>query len=199
MAITHGMLDPGNVIVSAPYYISGKTGTLTGLVAGDAVASLQNLGRLSTADGPGAAIIPVPLRISRIRINYIPVTTPAANGVAFEVYKTTVTTQRNAGAASKTVVPTSRKTTGYPAIVAAEVNMFVAGTAAITGGSIAVQGDPLAMMSLGASTALSGGETIWQPADMVPLTLEAGEGSEVRVTQFSGTGIALVVFEFLRQ
>lgn len=199
MAISHGMLDPGNILVSAPYYISGKTGTLTGLVAGDAIASLQNLGRTDVNGGQGAALIPVPMRVARIRINYIPVTTPAANGVAFEVYKTTVTSQRSVGAGSKTVVPTLKKTTGYPAIVAAEINMFVAGTAAITGGSITVQGDPLAMMSLGASTALSGGETIWQPPDMVPLSLEAGEGSEVRVTQFSGTGIALVVFEFLRQ
>lgn len=199
MAITSGMLDPGNVLVSAPYYISGKTGTLTGLAAGDAVASLQNLGRILLTEGPGAALSPVPLRVSQVRMKYIPVTTPAGNGVAFEVFKTTVTTQRNAGAGSKTVTPTPRKTTGYAAIVAAEVNMFVAGTAAITGGSIAVQGDPFDMMAQGGGTTLGGAESIWKPADMVPLTLETGEGAEVRVTQFSGTGILLVVFDLLRQ
>lgn len=199
MAITHGMLDPGGVITSAPYYISGKTGTLTGLAAGDAVASLQNLGRIDLAGGSGAALIAVPMRVSQVRMKYIPVTTPAANGVAFEVFKTTVTTQRNAGAGSKSVAPTPRKTTGYQAIVASEINMFVAGTAAITGGSIAVQGDPFDMMAQGGGTTLGGAESIWKPADMIPLTLETGEGAEVRVTQFSGTGIFLVVFDFLRQ
>ena len=77
MAVTHGMLDPGNVSISAPYYISGKTGTLTGLVAGDAVASLQNLGRILLTEPTGAPVSPVPLRISQIRMKYIPVTTPA--------------------------------------------------------------------------------------------------------------------------
>jgi hypothetical protein len=139
------------------------------------------------------------MRVSQIRMKYIPVTLPAGNGVAFEVYKTTVTAQRNAGAGAKTVVPTPRKTTGYPSIVAAEVNMFVAAAAAITGGTIVVQGDPFDMMALGGGTTLGGAESIWTPSDLVPLSLEAGEGAEVRATQFSGTGILLVVFDFLRQ
>lgn len=197
MAVANGMLDPGNVIVSAPYFISGKTGTLTGLAAGDAVASLQNLGRVDLIGG--GSLIPAPMRLSQIRMKYIPVTTPAANGVAFEVFKTTVTAQRSAGAGSKTVAPTPRKTIGYNAIVAAEINMFVAGTAAITGGTIVVQGDPFDMMALGGGTTLGGAESVWTPSDLVPLSLEAGEGAEVRATQFSGTGIFLVVFDFLRQ
>lgn len=197
MAITQGMLDPGGVIVCAPYFISGKTGTLTGLAAGDAVASLQNLGRTDVIGG--GPVIPVPLRITQIRMKYIPVTLPAGNGVAFEVFKTTVTAQRNAGAGAKTVVPTPRKTVGYNAIVATEVNMFVAAAAAITGGTIVVQGDPFDMMALGGGTTLGGAESVWTPSDLVPLSLEAGEGAEVRATQFSGTGIFLVVFDFLRQ
>ncbi len=199
MAISNGMLDPGNVIVSAPYFISGKSGTLTGLAAGNPVATLVNFGRLSLLDGPGAPLIPAPLRISQIRMKYIPITTPAASGVAFEVYKGTSTVQRTTGGTSYT--PTPRKTTGYQPITAAEVSLYVGTTGAVSGGNFTVSqaGSPLDMMALGGGTNLGGAESIWTPSDLCPLSLEAGEGAEVQVTNFTGTGILLVAFDFLRQ
>jgi hypothetical protein len=192
-ANAHGMHDPGNVINAEPYFIAGKTGTLAGLVAGDTVACLQHLGRISSTDGQVKASV---LRVPAARLFYIPVTTPAANGVGFEVRRVTVATQFNAGAGSAQKLPTARKTSGYPPVVATETNMFVAGTAAITGGVVTGQGDPFHAIGAGD---LAGGAGVWLPADLVGQSLEPGEGLEVRVTQFSGTGILLVCFDLLRQ
>jgi hypothetical protein len=190
-AVTNGILDAGNMIVAQPYFISGKTGTLAGLAAGQCVASLQQLGMVIPIS---SELAPSPIRVSAVRLFYTPVSTPAGNGVGFEVRKTTVTAQHSAGGGT-TKTPTRRKTSGYPAIVASETNMFVAAAAAITGGTLVDQGDAFGMVTAGD---LSGGKLILTPADMQPTTIEAGEGLGVFVTQFSGTGILLVAFDFVR-
>jgi hypothetical protein len=191
-ANVNGFLDPGNVINAEPYFLSGKTGTLAGVTAGQAIFSLQQLGRISATDG---VLRPWPIRVSAVRLFYSPATTPATNGVAFEVQKVTVTAPRN-GALASTQVPTPKKTAGVPPVVATETNLGVAGVAAITGGTIVDQGAAFHMVTAGD---IAGGVSVWTPSDLVPMTLEAGEGLEVRVTQFSGTGILLVCFDLLRQ
>lgn len=199
MAIANGMMDPGNVMVMAPYFISGKTGALTVPAAGSPIATLQNLGRLSIIDGPGAPIIPVPLRISQIRTNFV-LTSGATSTVAFEVFKGAVTTQHTVGGNAR--VPTSRKTIGYPAIVAAEINLFIATTAAISGGTFVPDGDPIEMIGVTPNSATFGfGESNWVPIDTCPLTLEAGQGLEVRVTQQGGAAVGIfhMAIDFMRQ
>jgi len=144
----------------------------------------------------------VPINISQIRLKYIPVTTPAANGVAFEIHKGTVTVQRTTGGTvASPLAPQRRKTSGYRPIPANEVSLFIGATGALTGGDFASVNDaqPFDMMTAGTGTNLSGGESIWMPADFCPLMIEQGEGVEVRATAFSGTGILFVAFDFLRQ
>lgn len=199
MAVTNGMLDPGNVIVSAPYYIAGKTGALTVPAAGSPIATLQNLGRIDLLSGPGAAIIPVPLRISAVRMQCWLVS-GATRSVAFEIFKGAVTVQHNAGGVTR--VPTNRKTTGYPQIAATEVNLFVATTGAISGGTFVADGDSLDVLAVPASAATFGaGASLWEPTDMCPVSLEAGQGMEVRVADQGGAAVVgfHVCFDFLRQ
>jgi hypothetical protein len=191
MGASHGMLDPGNVSISAPYFIAGKSGALTLPGPGQPVATLQNLGRL--VEG---AVIPVPLRISRIRVLFTPSTLVAP--VALELFKGIVVAQHSAGGAAR--VPTRRKTTGYPAILATEVNLFIATTGAISGGTFTPDGDGLLVASGGVATGFGSAEAIWTPSDLCPLTLEAGEGCELRVAvQGGAVGNLHVCFEFLRQ
>jgi hypothetical protein len=195
MGASHGMLDPGNVSISAPYFIAGKSGALTLPAAGSPVATLQNLGRFDTQD-PARAILAVPLRISRVRVLFTPSTLTAP--LALEVFKGLVVTQHTVGGNVRT--PTRRKTTGYPAIPATEVNLFVATTGAISGGSFTPDGDGFLMASGGVATGFGSAEAIWTPSDLCPLTLEAGEGIEVRTAvQGGGVGNLHVCFDFLRQ
>lgn len=199
MGGSNGMFDAGNLSVSSPYWISGKTGTLTARAAGDAVATLVNFGRLSETD-PAAALLNVPINISQIRMKYVPVTTPATNGVAFEIHVGTATVQHTTGGAA--FAPQRRKSSGYRTIPVTQVSLFIATTAAISGGNFALVNNalqPFDMMTLGASTGLSGAEGIWMPSDSCPLILEQGEAAEIRAVQHSGTGILFVGFDFLRQ
>lgn len=197
MAIAHGMFDPGNVSISAPYYISGKTGALTVPAAAAAIATLQNLGRVDPNGPTGAALIPVPLRISQASMRFL-LTSGATATVGFEVYKGAVTVQHNAGGVARTAA--RRKTSGYPAITAAEVNLFIATTGAITGGTFVADGDPLDMVGCGSAATFGFGASDWQPLDLCGVSLEAGEGLEVRVTQqAAAVGIFMVRFDFLRQ
>jgi hypothetical protein len=200
MGGSNAMIEPGNVSVSAPYWISGKTGTLTGLVAGNAVATLVNFGRRPELDNPSAVLINVPVNISQIRCKYIPLTTPAVNGVAFEIHKGTSTVQRTTGGTAYGAQ--QRKTSGYRAIPTTELSLYVAATGVISGGAFTSVNDaqPFDMMTAGAGTNLSGAESIWMPADFCPLMIEQGEGVEVRATTASsGTGILFICFDFLRQ
>jgi hypothetical protein len=195
MGASHGMLDPGNVSICAPYFISGKSGALTVPAAAAAVATLQNLGRIDENTG---VLVPVPLRITQLRIAFA-TTSGAAATVAFEAFKGLLTTQHTAGGGA-TRIPTRRKTSGYRAITAAEVNLFVASTAAITGGSFTPEGDGFLMASGGEAAAFGTSLGSWGPSDLCPITLEVGEGIEIRVAQQgSAVGILHVCFDFLRQ
>jgi hypothetical protein len=197
MGGSNGMLDQGNVNIAAPYTISGKTGTFAP-AAGNAAATLVQFGMVVPVSGAFAL---TPIRVAQIRMKWATVTTPAAAGIAFEIHKGTATVQHTTNGTARAAQ--RRKTSGYPAIALTETSLYVAtGATAITGGDFAAPnagGTPLDMMVVGAGTTLSGGESIWQPSDLCPITLEAGEGLEVRaVTTNAGTGILLVAFDFLR-
>lgn len=190
-ANSNGMLDPGNVQVAQPYILSGKSGALTVPAAGSAVATLQHLGMLSKS-----VLKETPIRISQIRLKFIN-TSGATGTVAFEVYKGAVTAQHDTGGAEKTPIP--RNSAGYPAITAAETNLYMSDTGAISGGTFVVAGDPVDMAAGGTAATFGVAASVWEPTDKVPITLLAGQGMEVRVTQaLSAVGILLVAFDFLR-
>jgi hypothetical protein len=198
MGGSNRMLEPGSVSTSAPYFISGRSGTITALAAGDAVARLIQFG-MADPRTPGA-IVPTPIQISQIRIKYLPVTALTAS-IGFEIQKGTATTQHSGGASH---TPKRRKTTGYPAIDLTETSLHVSTTVAIAGGSVWAPVDadtaaPLDVMTLGGGAGFAGSQTIWTPSDLCPLQLEAGEALEVRANvAMTGTGIFFVAFDFLR-
>jgi hypothetical protein len=191
------MLEHGTVAVAAPYTISAKSGTFAP-TAGNAAATLVQFG-MADPRTPGA-IVPTPIRVAQIRIKWVTVTTPALVGVAFEIHKGTATIQHTTNGNPRAAY--RRKTTGYPAIALTETNLYMAtGTTAITGGNFAPidANTPFDMMTVGADTGLSGGESLWLPSDLCPLTLEQGEALEVRaVNTNTGTGILFVAIDFLR-
>jgi hypothetical protein len=195
MGGSHGMFDPGNVNVAAPYFIAGKSNTITALAATNPVARLVQLGMLDPRT-PGA-IVPTPIRISKIRLKYLPITT-LTTGIAFEVHKGTGT-QAVDGLPH---LAKRRKTTGYPTIGVTETSLNVSDTALLTGGSFtpldADTNAPFEMMMLG-GPGFAGYESIWTPSDLCPLTLEAGEALQVQITNaLTGTGVFYVCFDFLR-
>lgn len=201
MGGSNGAFDPGNVQISAPYFISGRTPVLIAgapWTAGAIVARLVQFGMVDPRT-PGA-IVPTPIRISQMRLRYVSTTVPGTNARAFEVLRGTATAQATAGGTGFAVhVPQRRKTTGYPAIGATETSMAVAGDAALTGGVFTAleAAAPLDLVSAGS---LDGGWSIWQPSDMCGNTLEALEALEVRVLQdnTTGTGILYWGIDFLR-
>jgi hypothetical protein len=187
-------IDVGTAQVRAPYFVGGRTGVLTGLVAGDVVFAMRNVGMLAPNGAGGTQLVNAPLPISQIRLRYGP-TTDATNGVAFEVFKATGFTTSPTGVA---VVPQRRKTSQYADIATSEVEARVANTGAMPGAVFAVTAlNPLDMaMSRGAI--LAGCNSIWAPYDLMPLVLEQDEGIIVRVAAFSGTGILFAGVDFGR-
>jgi hypothetical protein len=195
------MLEPGSVSISAPYFISGRSGVLTGLASPNAVARLMHFGMLDPRT-PGA-IVPTPIQISQIRLRYAPATVATNTGVVLELLKGTVAAPGAQHTTGGTLhLPQRRKTTGYPAIGATETSLYVSTTGAITGGDVFTPLEaaaPIDVVSSPAGTAEAEcGNSIWLPSDLCPLQLEAGEALELRVAAFSATGILLVAFDFLR-
>ncbi len=197
-SVSHGMLDPGNVIVSSPYYVAGRN-SVTVPAAGGRLATLVNFGRISQTDPTGAPLIPVPIRISRAALFFASVS-GLGSTVAFELVKGTATVQDTVAGSQRPVVP--RKTTGYPAIAATEVSLFMTTAGVVvSGGNFAAVGEPFLLMGAGVAATFGAGEAIWTPEDSVPLTLEAGEAVAIQVTAQGGAAVGIlgVVFDFLRQ
>lgn len=191
MGTANQMIEPGNVSIASPYYISGLTlATLTGVAAGAPVFTLVNLGRKKLQPDPADPLINVPIYVSQVRLKF---PLAAAGTAAFTVSKVTVTAQRTTGTGATQKLATLRKSTGYPPIPATEINAWCAGSDATGGGTIVVQGDPFDM-----TDGTFG--TFWTPADLCPIILEQGEGIEVRsAVAMTATGPLLSVVDFLRQ
>lgn len=196
MGGSNGMFDPGNVNVAAPYFVSGRSLTITALAPGDPVAQLVQFGMLDPRT-PGA-IVATPIRISQIRIKYAAVTADAS-GVAFEVIRGTSTAQATTGTGAATHAPQRRKTSGYPAIGLTETSLFMLGSDLIGGGNFTAL-DATAPIDVAAVGGVAqGSESVWMPSDLCGHVLEAGEALQVRnVGAFTGTGILFVAFDFLR-
>lgn len=197
MAITHGMLDPGNVIVSAPYYIGGKS-SLTVPAAGARVATLVNFGRVDLIGG--GALIPAPIRVSRAYV-FLALVSGNTATTAFEIVKGTATVQDNTNGSERVAV--RRKTNGYAAIANTEVSLFMGSgaTPTVAGGNFAAVGEAFVYAGAGEAAAFGAGQGLWMPADMVPITLEAGEAAAVLVTLqgVAAVGVLGLCFDFLRQ
>ncbi len=188
--------EPGRLQVAAPYFISGRSGVLGVIAASAPVARLAQLGMLDPRT-PGA-IVATPIGISQIRLKYAPQSSPTA-GATYEILKG-VGTPAVGGTGATNHTPQRRKTTGYPAIGATETVLRVAGTDALTATGFTPDDatGPLDWVSVGLAD-VSSGWSVWQPSDLCPLQLEAGEALEVRASVAStGSGILLVAFDFLR-
>jgi hypothetical protein len=194
MPTSNRILDPGNMQVANPYFITARTGTLTGLNPGDAVASLVNLGAIING-----APVPMSLHVSQLKLLYVPITTPAVNGIAFEVVAggAAALVQHNVGGALRAAQKRNRNIQDIPTT---EVSLYAAATGVISGGNLAADDAtaPFDMMALSGGTDLAGSESIWTPVDLHPEELSANRGLEVRARAFSGTGILFVRFDFLR-
>lgn len=197
------MLESGNVSIAAPYFISGRSGiALTGLAAGDFVATLVQFGMVNPLNISGP-ILPTPIRVSQVRMKYMQVATAPTAGISFELLKGTKGAQSTGGASHAAQL---RKTTGYPAIGLTETSLQVSTTTLIdvTGappvGFVANDATgPLDMMTLGGGTTFAGSESIWKPFDLCPTTLEAGESLAIRLVSAQvGTGMFFCAFDFLR-
>jgi hypothetical protein len=196
MGGSNGAFDAGSNQVASPYFISGRSGVLATITAGQAIARLAQLGmidpRLSTT------LQPTPIKVSQIRMKYAPRSSPTA-GAIFEVFKgVAIPAVGGTGAADH--VPQRRKTSGYPPITAAETVLRVAGTDALTATGFTPDDatGPLDWVSVGIADVTTG-KCIWIPSDSIPLTLEAGQGLEVRAAvDQTGTGILGFAVDFLR-
>lgn len=192
------MLDPGNLMVSAPYYVAGRN-SVTVPAAASRLATLVNFGRVDLTAPTGAALVPVPIRLSRAEI-WFSLTSGAALTYAFELVKGTATVQDSANGSQRVVVP--RKTTGYPAIANTEVSLYMstAGTA-VSGGNFSAVGEPFLIAGGGFTGVFGFAQGVWTPPDMLPLTLEAGEACALQVTSQGGAAVGVlgVCFHFTRQ
>lgn len=197
------MFDPGNVNVAAPYFISGRSGVITGVASPNAIARLVQFGMLDPRT-PGA-IVPTPIRISQIRMRFAPAAA-TTGGVVLELLKGTLPNPLTLPAQHTTGgtlhLPQRRKTTGYPAIGATETSLYVSTTGAITGGDTFTPLEaaaPIDILAVGAAAAeTSAGHAVWTPSDLCGLTLEANEVLELRVVVFTASGTLLTAFDFLR-
>lgn len=193
MGGSNGMMEPGNVYVAAPYFISGRTGAMA---ATGAVARLSQLGMIVAAINP-AVVQPTPIKVSQIRMVLSPTAAGAAGGCLVEIVKGTGTPATAGGTAH---APQRRKSTGYPAIATIETHLFVGTTGAITGGTFTAEDasvGPIDWVALG-STDVGTGRSVWMPSDLCPITLEAGEALQVNAISLAGAPILGVAFDFLR-
>jgi hypothetical protein len=193
MPTSNRILDPGNMQVANPYFISARTGILAGLAAAAPVATLVNFGTVIN----GAAV-PMSLHISQIRLKWTPDAGAPTTGTAFEVLLGTATVQHNTNGAARVAQKRNRN---IPDIPITEVSLYASATAAISGGNFAPDDAtaPFDMMTLGSGTDLAGAELIWTPSDLQPIEIPAGRAVEVRARGFAGTtGILLAAFDFLR-
>jgi hypothetical protein len=198
MGGSNGSFDAGSLQVAQPYFISGRSGVLGVIAAGAPVARLAQLGMIEPKFGN--VLQPTPIKVSAARMLYAPQTGGSPTGGAtFELLKG-IGTPAVGGTGAANHTPQRRKTTGYPAISAAETVLRVAGTDALTATGFTPDDatGPLGWVSVGLAdvSSASGG---WVPFDMCPTTLEAGECLEVRASVAStGSGILIVAFDFLR-
>ncbi len=192
MGGSNGMIEPGNVNVAAPYFISGRTGAMA---ATGAVARLAQLGMFPSINP--TVLQPTPIKVSQIRMVLAPTAAGAAGGCLVEILKGVGTPATTGGTAHATQ---RRKTTGYPAIALTETHLYVGTTGAITGGAFTPDDANLGAIdwvALG-STDVGTGRSVWMPSDLCPVTLEAGEALEVRAVSLAGAPILGIAFDFLR-
>ncbi len=197
MGGSNGAFEPGTVQVAQPYFISGRSGVLSGVAAGAPVARLAQLGLIEPKFGNTLQLTPI--RISQIRMMLIPQATVTATGLIFEIFRG-VGTPAVGGTGAANHTPQRRKTTGYPVITAAETVLRVAGTDALTGTGFTPDDatGPLDWVAVG-SVDVGVGRSIWKPADLCGGILEAGEAFEVRpAANMASTAIFGIAFDFLR-
>lgn len=181
-------INEGTAQIRAPYFVGVRTGILTGLASPNPVFALRNIGMAVNDGNSGVRLVPTPLPVAQIRLRYAQTTAPTALP-AFEVFKVSgFTAQLTGGVAG---VVQRRKTTGYPAIAATEVDVTVANTGTLAGGTFVA---PVALNPFD----MGNPSMIWRPDDTFPLVLEQDEGILIRVAQFDATGILFIGVDFGR-
>lgn len=192
MGSSAGVFEPGMLANAQPYFVAGRT-AIAGVTAaaGEPIARLMHFGYINPAN-PGAGVQATPIRISQIRVRLARLAAATTVATAFEILKGTATAQ--ASGAGTLHLPQSRKTTGYPAITAAETSLYVSNTDDITGGTF-TPNDASGPIDI---ATLANGGSVWVPADFIPLQLEAGEAIEIRCLAFEAALIAAIAFDFVR-
>jgi hypothetical protein len=93
-----------------------------------------------------------------------------------------------------------RKTTGYDAIPATEMEGMVSTTGAMTPGARTLASQPFHVATFGGAQSFAG-ESLWEPQDGLPLSLEANEGivaQLIAATPAGGTVFLHVGFPLFR-
>lgn len=143
-----------------------------------------------------------PIAITQLRMKWVTTTAydAAQLGMALEVHKTTCTANHDTGGAQ--VLAQRKSTSGYDAIPATEIDVYITGSGAISGGShtlIAEEGAPFDVaVGAGVSPAF---ESIWVPEDGFPLKIEQNEGLLIHNAielEATGAGLLFVGIDFFR-
>jgi hypothetical protein len=123
----------------------------------------------------------------------------AVGSIRLEAFKTVSTANYTTGGTA--LLAQRKKTTGYTAIPATEIDLIVSSGGALSGGSQVLQSIPFDSLLLTAATGALGpyAESVWWPEDGVPLVIEQDEGFIVRATvPATGTWTGFIGFDFFR-
>lgn len=96
----------------------------------------------------------------------------ASAAIGIKLYKATGMVLDTGGTS---VLAQLRKTTGYDAIPATEIEGMIATTGALTPGVRTLAAQPFHILTIGAGLAINGSSP-WEPLDQLPLVLEKDEG-----------------------
>lgn len=195
------LITEGNLRAAAGGFIGVPLPVMNaGLAANSPVFGMRNLGYIP----PGQLVaVNRPIAISQLRLKFATDAVGFAVGsIRLEAFKTDSPAGNYTGGGA--VLAQRKKTTGYVAIPATEIDAVVSTGAALTDGGAGVQdpqGTAFDSLLLTAATGALGpyGESVWWPEDGVPLVIEQNEGFIVRATvPATGTWTGFIGFDFFR-
>jgi hypothetical protein len=185
---TNKMIEPGNLSVAAPYFVSTEV-TLGALTANDVFFALRNAGFENAA----GSFVDMAIAVSRIRVAFAASTAYTAGSIMIAANKAVTSAQHSNG--SQLVIQ-KRKTTGFNDVSSSFIDAK-SGTA-LSGGTYTVASGAVDV-AVGASSTLPSCEFTREFEDLLPLVIQKGEGLIVRapvVPGGSGTGVVHICVDF---
>lgn len=192
MAGSNMLAEDNGMRVAAGAFIGAKSGALLVASAETPFFGLRNCGY--TAPGQLVAVNR-PIAISQIRVKFFALTAFTAGTFAFEVHKTTSTANYTTGGTQ--LQAQRKKVSDYPAIPSTELDIMIASTGGLTGGSQLIQGSESNPFDVavggGAAETLPAFESVWWAQDGLPLVIEQNEGLIVHnANAFAGGGSGIL-------